>query len=244
MNMLVAGALGGNGGFPGIFVAPRRLIVVAHEQPGRGRESEQFAHRTEELVRVAAGEICARGPVIGHEQRVADEHRIADLVADVGGGVAGRVQHFDLHFADLQNMSISEQPVEVGALGLDVGRVEQWAKNGLHILDMFADPDLRAGSRLDQRSTAEVIGVNMSLEHPFDNYSFALDGGEHFLDRFGVDLARGRVEVEHRVDHHAATRRRVPHQIGHGVGRLVEKCSNVRLAHRDLPGLDLYISTL
>ena len=56
-----------------------------------------------------------------------------------------------------------------------------------------------------------MIGVGMSLEHPFDSHLFALNGGEHLLDRLCVHLTRGHIEIEHRVDHHTAPRRRIPH---------------------------------
>ena len=57
---------------------------------------------------VAAGEIGARRAEIGHEQRVADERRILDLVGDVGGGVARRVDHLDIEFADLEALAVLE----------------------------------------------------------------------------------------------------------------------------------------
>ena len=65
VDMLVAGALGGDGRFPGILVAARRLVVVAHEQSGFGRQVEQPADRAEQLMRAAAREIGRAVPKSG-----------------------------------------------------------------------------------------------------------------------------------------------------------------------------------
>ena len=81
-----------------------------------GGSARQAPDRAVELVGVAAGEVGAGGAVIRHEHRVADEHRILDLVGDVGRGVPGRVQHLHVELADLEALAILEQVVEVAAV--------------------------------------------------------------------------------------------------------------------------------
>ena len=82
-----------------------------------GGSDSNAADRAVERVRVAAGEIGARRAVVGHEQRVADEHGVADPVGDVGRRMAGRVDHLGLELADLEALAVLEQMVEVAAVG-------------------------------------------------------------------------------------------------------------------------------
>ncbi len=69
---------------------------------------------------------------------------------------------------------------------------------------MLADGDLRAGACLDQRRAGQMVGVDMGFEHPFDRDAFLLGRVEQLLDRTVVDRPAGDVEIEHRVDRHAA----------------------------------------
>jgi hypothetical protein len=57
-------------------------------------------------ARIAAGEIRPSGAVVGHEQRVTNEDGIADLVGDVGRGLARYVEDFDLECADGEALAI------------------------------------------------------------------------------------------------------------------------------------------
>ena len=148
--MLVGGALGGDGGFPRIMVAPRRLVIVAQEQPGFGRKVEQPPDRAEELVRAAAREIGPRGAEVGHEQGVADERRVADPVGDIGRGVAGDVEHLDGHLADLDAVAVGQQPVEIAMAGHGKFDAEHRSERGLDVAHSLADRDFGAGARLDQ----------------------------------------------------------------------------------------------
>ena len=60
-------------------------------------------------MRIAAGKVGARRAVVRHEQRVADEDRIVDLVGDVGRRVPGRVENLDVEFADLEAFAVPEE---------------------------------------------------------------------------------------------------------------------------------------
>src|SRR3546814_9741586 len=96
-----------------------------------------------------AGKIRPCAAVIRHEQRIADEGYITDPVGQVGGGVAGRVHCLDLQRPKRETLSIDEESVEVGAVGLQVIECEDWAEDLLHVTDMLANADQRAGLCLD-----------------------------------------------------------------------------------------------
>ena len=179
--------------------------------------------RAIELVRVAAGKIGARRAVIRHEQRVADEHRILDLVGDVRRRVPGRVEDLDLELADLEALAILEQMIEVAAVRLQIGGVEDRPEDALHVLDVFADADLGAGLRLDVGRAGQVVGMGVGLQRPLDRAAGLLGGLQHGLDRAGVDLAGLVIVVEHRIDHGGLLGRRIGHQIADRVGGLVEE---------------------
>ena len=82
-----------------------------------------------ELARVAAGEIGARGAVVGHEQRVADEDRVADPVGDAAGVWPGDVDHLGLQPADAKRSPSREEPVELRAVAGHVLDVEDRAED-------------------------------------------------------------------------------------------------------------------
>jgi hypothetical protein len=66
----------GDGGFP-LDVAAVRAVVVAHEEPRVVGQAEDLLDRVVERAGIAAGEVGARRAAVGHEQRVADEGRVA-----------------------------------------------------------------------------------------------------------------------------------------------------------------------
>src|SRR3546814_15749272 len=76
-----------------------------------------------------AGKIRPCAAVIRHEQRIADEGYITDPVGQVGGGVAGRVHCLDLQRPKRETLSIDEESVEVGAVGLQVIECADWAED-------------------------------------------------------------------------------------------------------------------
>ena len=158
-------------------------------------------------MRVAAREIGTGRAVVGHEQRVADEHRVLDLVGDVGRRMAGRVEHLRLELADVEALAVLEQVIEVAAVGLQIGGVEDRPENALHILDVLADADLGAGLGLDIGRARQVVGMSVGLERPFNRVACLLGQAQHRLDRARVDLARVVVVVEHRIDDRRLLRR-------------------------------------
>ncbi len=138
-------------GFPGVVVATRRLVVVAHEQPRVVGQLQQPLDRTIELVCVAAREIGARSAVVRHEQRVADEHGVANLVGQVRRRMARRVQDLDDEFPNAERFAVREQAVKIAAVGPQVFGVEHGPEDSLHVLDVLADADPRAGFGFDVR---------------------------------------------------------------------------------------------
>jgi hypothetical protein len=80
--------------------------------------------------------------------------------------VAGHVQHLDGQLAEGKRLAVAEQPVEVAAVGLHVLRIEDRAEDALHVADVLADADARAGARLDEGRGGQVVGMGVGFQHP------------------------------------------------------------------------------
>ena len=113
--------------------------------------------------------------------------------------------------------------VELGTFARHVVGIEHRAEDALHIADVFADRDFRAGLELDIGRARQMVGVRVGLQHNADlDAEFAglrqqrVGGGEG-------RLAAAEIVIEHRIDHRAFFGLRVPDQIAHGIGGLVEK---------------------
>ena len=120
-------------------------------------------------------------------------------------------------------LAVGEQAVEVAAVGLQVVGVEDRPEDPLHVLDVLADADRRAGLRLDVGRAGQVVGMGVGLQHPDDIVALGLRGREDGVDRANVDRAGLGVVVEHGVDDGGLPRGGIPHQIGDGVGRSSKK---------------------
>ena len=149
LDVRIVGALLAHGRLPGIMIAPRRLVVVAYEEARRVRQRQQLADGAVENAGVATGKVGPRRAVVGHEQRVAHEHRILDLVGDVCRRVARRMKDLDVEISKLEALAVGKEVVELAAVALHVGGVEHRAEDLLHVADMLADADLGAGLELD-----------------------------------------------------------------------------------------------
>ena len=137
-----------------------------------------------------------------------------------------RVQNLDVEFADLEALAVAEQMIEVAAVGLQVGRVEDGAEDALHVIDVLANADLRAGLRLDERCAREVVGMRVGLQHPFDSVVRLFGGHQHRLDGARIHLAGIVIVVEHGVDDSGLFRGRIGDEVAHRVCRLVEERSD------------------
>jgi hypothetical protein len=189
-----------------------------------------------ELARVAAREIGAGGAVVVHENGVADKDVLPDPVGDVGRGVAGQMHHLELEAAEREALAVPEQPVEVGAFRFQVSGVEDRPEDALHLLDVLADADRRAGLRFDVGRRRQVVGMDMRLQHPADGDTLLLGRLKHAVGESGVGGAGRVVPVGHRVDDGGLLRGRIPDQAADGVGRLVEEGADLRGVHRALHG--------
>ena len=212
-----------DGRLPFVLAPALGLVVVADEEARLRRERQQLLDRAVEGARVAAGEVGPRRAVVGHEQGVAAEDRVADPVGDAGRGVARRVEHRGVDAADLEGLAVDEEVVELAAVAGNVGGVEHRPEDLLDLADMLADTDLRAGLQLDIGGARQVVGMGMGLEHPLDGEAVGL---RRFEDRVGGPGRAGAgrlVVVEDRVDHHRPPGRGVADEVARRVGRLVEE---------------------
>jgi len=146
--------------------------------------------------------------------------------------MSGRVNHLGLEVADLEAFPVLEQVIELRAVAGDVGGVEYRAKNALHVANVLADADLRAGLELDVGRPRQVVGVRVRLQHPSDRDSGLGGGGQDRLGRMDRCPAAAVVEVEHGIDDGTVPAALIPDQVAHGVGGLVEESPNGRLDGR------------
>ena len=87
-------------------------------------------------------------------------------------------------------LAVAEQAVEVAAIRLQVGGVEDRPEDALHLLDVLADADLGAGLRLDVGRAGQMVGVGMGFQRPCRPCKPpSLGGREDRLDRADVDRA-------------------------------------------------------
>ena len=154
--------------------------------------------------------------------------------------MARRVDRLSIEFADLEAFTVSEQVIEIAAIGFQVGGVEDRSENSLHVLDVLADADFRAGLGLDVRRAGEMVGMGVGLERPHDGVALLFRHTQDGVDRADVDRAETGVVVEHGVDHRRLLGSGVGYDIAHGIGGLVKKRANDGLTHgHEPPLLDL-----
>jgi hypothetical protein len=68
-------------------------------------------------MRIATGEVGSCAAHVGHEERVADEHRAIDEVGHVGGCVARHQECLRLDVADHERLAVLEEVVELASVG-------------------------------------------------------------------------------------------------------------------------------
>ena len=138
--------------------------------------------------------------------------------------MAGRVDHFGVDCADFETLAVLEEMIEFGAIARYVRGVEDRPEDFLHILDMFANRNRSAGLQLDIGRAGQVVGVRMRLQDLLDGDAEPFCFGKYFVRGFHGCVTAAMIEIEHRIDHRAFFRRRIPDQIAHHIGGLVEKC--------------------
>ena len=226
--MFVQRLLRADSGFPCIFVAPLGLVIMADKNAGLFGEREELLDRVPQGFGRTARKIAARCAKIGHEQRIADKGRVPDDIGQTGGCVAGRVQDLGPHLPDHQAVALGKQLVELAAIALKASAfVEDLSKGVLHHGDPLADPDLATQRLLDIGRGGEMVGVDMGFQHPFQPQIIFADERDHGIGRAGVGAPRGVVEIQNGIDHRAGPALGLLHDIGDGVGGLVEKGVNL-----------------
>ena len=88
----IAPTLIANGGLPSIVCSAGRLVVVAEEDPCCVRQGQQALDGRIKGGCVATGKVTSRGPVVGHEERVADKYGIADDMGQTGWRMARNME--------------------------------------------------------------------------------------------------------------------------------------------------------
>ena len=93
--------------------------------------------------------------------------------------MARRVQDLDDELPNAERLAVCEQAIEIAAVGPQVFGVEHRPEDSLHVLDVLADADPRAGSGFDIGRTRQMIGVRMGLQHPLDRQLFLIRRGQN-----------------------------------------------------------------
>ena len=203
---------------------------MADEDPGLRREFEQAPDGTEQCRGVAAREVGARRADIRHEQGVAREDRVTDLIGHAGGRVAGHGQHAEPERARHEGLAVAPQPVELRAVAAEVlAGVEDLTERLLHLDDARADADAAAELPLEVGRGGQVVRMRVRLEDPFD----AQRASPHEADDgIGGSCARTpgfRVVVEHRIDDDAGRAVAGVHHVGDGRGGGIEEGLDLRI---------------
>src|SRR5699024_10345243 len=102
-----------------------------------------------------------------HEQRDADENRVADQVAHAGGRVSRRVQRLCLEVADLEVLLVFEQLIELTAVtGKLAAGIEDFAEHLLYFTNMCADGETPSGVLLNPGCGGKVVRMNVGFQQP------------------------------------------------------------------------------
>jgi hypothetical protein len=123
----------------------------------------------------------ARSAVVGHEDRVPDEHRVADAVGNVSRRVARQVHDLDCEAAERQHLAVGQQTVELAAFAAHVFSGEHRLEDLLDLPDVLADRHLGAGLRLEMRRRGQVIGMGVRLQYPIDLHAALARLGQHAI---------------------------------------------------------------
>ena len=139
---------------------------MTHEQPGFAGQGQQAAHRAVELARVAAGEVASRRAHVRREQRVANEHGVAEAVGHARRRVTGDGEGLAGKIAGREALAIGEQVVELGTVGAEPGfEVEDALEDLLDPGDPRADRGMSAPapSLIVAMARNRVIGRDNAL---------------------------------------------------------------------------------
>ena len=115
---------------PDIFIAARRLVIVAEEHACFIREIEQHLNRVVERSSIAAWKVAARCAEVRHEDRITDKHGIADKVGHAGRRMARRRKCACLDITDTVGLTRLEEVVKLAAIGMEtLSLIENFAED-------------------------------------------------------------------------------------------------------------------
>ena len=137
--------------------------------------------------------------------------------------MAGRVQHADLEIAERQPVAFVEEHIKNLRAGGITGRAEQRHEGFLHLGDLGANAEFRAGEAAQVVSAGQVVGMRVGVENPVDAEAFFGGRSEHGVGRSCGQAAGIGVEVQHRINDRGAAGGGVPDQVGDRVGGRVEE---------------------
>ena len=103
-------------------------------------------------------------PLVGHEERVADECGIADHIGHAVRCVSRNVKGDRVEFADREALAVNEQMVELAAVTLEFGPgIEDLAEGVLDDADVLADAERAAEPLFDVGRGREVVSVDVGF---------------------------------------------------------------------------------
>ena len=173
---------------------------------------------------VSAGEVAACGADVGHEERVAHEHRITKAVGHTGRCGAGHLDHAAVQLTEFDDIALAKQVIELRSVCVGARlQVEDAFEHLLHPRDVATDGDLPAELRSQVRLCRQVIGMGMGLQNP---RHVQIVGAHPIEDPVGRCVARAtglQVVIEYRIDDGAEAARTAVNGIGHGPGAGIEQ---------------------
>ena len=213
--MDILGALLGNRCFKRYRAVVGR-VVVAHEQPRFGWQAQQFANRGVQRLGVAARKVTARRTHVGHEQRVAHKHGIADLIRHASWRVARHGHHAGSQITDSEHLPVLQQDIELRAVHTEFGlEIEDALEHFLHPGDLVADTDLSSELLPQVGRRTQVVGMCMGLQDPLYLQALRHHVVDHLVRRGGAGAAGLGVVIQHRVNNRRSRAQAAMNNIGH-----------------------------
>ena len=136
-----------------------------------------------------------------------------------------------LEIADAEGLAVSEESIELAAVGRQVIDIEYVPEGVLHHADLRSDRQCSAELLLQVWRAAQVIGVNVSFEDPVDVQFIRVHVVDDRVCGSRRESPRCGIEVTHGIDDRGPARRGVADDVGHGKRGLVMEGLDVRLGH-------------
>ncbi len=221
--MNVVGLLLGNRRFP-FDLAPARCVVVAHKQSHAVGQFQDALDGAVKHAGIAAWKIGTRRSTVRHEERVADECRVADDMGHASRRVTGREHREGLQIADSICVAILEKAIKLAAIALEFRAfVENLPEDVLDDANIFANAQLSAELALDVGRRGEVISMCVRFDEPLDLETILFDVLDDLVGGIVADPPGRVVDVHDAVDNCAGGRPGILHHIADSIGSGIEK---------------------